>query len=102
MPGRERRRYSREQKEEAIKLVKVSGQSVYQVSRDLGIPENTLHNWIRKAKVEDGEGPAGEMTKAEKEELRKLRRENRRLRMERDFLKKATAFFAKDSDPASK
>ena len=102
MSVREKRRYTREQKEEAIKLVKVSGEPVRQIAINLGIPQNTLNNWLRKAKIEAGEGQDGELTESERAELKRLRRETRRLKMERDFLKKATAFFAKDSDPDSK
>jgi len=102
MPGREKRRYTREQKEEAVKLVKASGESVNKIAEDLGIPPNTLHNWVRKAKINAGEGPDGALTESERAELNRLRREARRLRMERDFLKKATAFFAKETDPDSK
>ena len=56
---------------------------------------------MRQARVDAGEGPEGALTTEEKGELRKLRREVKRLRMERDFLKKAAAFFAKDSDRSS-
>lgn len=98
MQGKKRREYTLEQKREAVKLVRVSGQSIAQVARDLDIPDNTLWNWINLARIDVGEGPAGALTTEEREELRRLRRENRQLRMERDFLKKATAFFAKEGD----
>jgi len=98
MSGGKRRRYTKEQKVEAVKLVRVSGESIAQVARDLGIPENTLWNWVHRERVDAGEGPPGELTTPEREELRRLRRENRRLRMERDFLKKAAAFFAREED----
>ena len=101
MSSRQRREYTKEQKLEAVKLVRVSGQSIAQVSRDLGIPENTLWNWVNRDRIDAGEGPPGALTTEEREELRKLRRENRRLRMERDFLKKAAAFFAKEGEDDS-
>jgi len=95
---RKYREYTKEQKAEAVKLVQVSGQSISQVARDLDIPENTLWNWVNRKRIDSGEGPPGALTTEEREELRRLRRENRRLRMERDFLKKAAAFFAKEED----
>lgn len=99
MGGKKRiRTYTLEQKQEAVRLVRVSGQSITDVARDLGIPSNTLWNWVKRQKIDAGEGDSEDMSTDEREELRKLRRENRRLRMERDFLKKATAFFAKDSE----
>ena len=98
MKDKKRRGYTKEQKMEAVNLVKVSGQSIAQVSRDLGIPSNTLWNWVNRKRIDAGEGPPEAMTTSERDELRKLRRENRKLRMERDFLKKAAAFFAKDED----
>jgi len=102
MPGRKKKHYTKEQKEEAVKLVKVSGESASKIAMELGIPQNTLQNWVRKARIEAGEGETGELTESERAELKRLRRETRRLKMERDFLKKATAFFAKESDPDSK
>ena len=98
MNRRERRHYTREQKIEAVKLVKVSGQSISQVARDLGIPENTLWNWINRDRIDAREDSDEALDTDERSELRKLRRENRRLRMERDFLKKAAAFFAKEGE----
>jgi len=97
-----RRYYTREQKEDAVKLVKVSGQSIARTAKDLGIPENSLQNWVRQAKIDAGEGPPEALTTEERAEIRKLRRENRQLRMERDFLKKAAAFFAKETSEDSK
>ena len=85
------KRYSAEFKGEAVKLVE-GGTSVRQAARELGISEHTLRDWVKRAQPKKGEGR--ELTEAE--ELRKLRAENKRLRMEREILKKATAFFAKD------
>ncbi len=102
MSKKNRRRYSKEQREDAVRLAKVSGQSIAQTARDLGIPQNTLNKWVRQAKIDAGEGPEGAWTTDEREELRKLKRENRRLRMERDFLKKVSAYFAKDESENSK
>jgi transposase len=93
---RKRRNYTEEFKKEAVSLARSSG-NIAQVARDLGIPSSCLGNWLRQAKVDAGEGPAGALTTEEKEELRRLRKENKRLRMEREILKKATAFFAKEN-----
>ena len=67
------------------------------MARDLDVSANALHGWIKQARIDAGEGPEGALTTEEREELRQLRRDNRRLRMERDFLKKATAFFAQEN-----
>lgn len=95
------REYTKEQKAEALKLVRVSGQPITQVARDLDIPENTLWNWVNRERIDAGEGPPEVLTTEEREELRRLRRENIRLRMERDFLKKAAAFFAKQEEDSN-
>ena len=94
-------RYPSEQKAEALRLVRESHQSVYKVAHHLGIPESTLSNWIRQARIDEGSGPPGALTTVERAEIRRLRRENKTLRMERDFLKKAAAFFAKEDEGAS-
>ena len=93
---RTRRTFSPEFKEEAIKLAKEPGQSISKVALNLNVTSTTLRAWIRQAEVDGGRGPAGALTTAEKQELVQLRRENRQLRMEREILKKATAFFAKE------
>ena len=97
MPERKRRRYTAEQKADAVRLVREVG-NVAQVARDLEIHATTLNRWVRQAEIDEGRGPDGALTTEEREELRRLRRENRTLKMERDFLKKAAAFFAKDQD----
>jgi transposase len=95
MPRRNRRSFSPEQKSDAIKLVRKTG-SVARVAKDLDLTESALRNWVKQAEVDDGHGPQGALTTEEKEELQQLRREVRTLRMERDFLKKAAAFFARE------
>ena len=75
--------------------------NVSQVARDLGIGRESLTRWIRQAEIDAGQGPEGALTSEEKDELRRLRRENKRLRMEREILKKAAAFFAKEDDRLS-
>ena len=97
MSRRRRRTFTAEQKADAVRLVQTSGRSVYQVARDLDLSETALRSWVKQAEVDAGQGPPGALTTEQLAELRELRGENRRLRMERDFLKKAAAFFAKES-----
>lgn len=101
MPQRARRRFSPQQKADAVRLVK-QVDNLSQVARDLDVSQNSLRRWVKQAEIDAGQGPPGELTTEERAELARLRRENRTLQMERDFLKKAAAFFAKDQDrPAS-
>lgn len=88
-----RRRYTAEFKAEAVRLVATGGKPLAQIARELGINEQTLHNWKKKATATDGTGVVADRFALE-EENRRLRRENARLQEERDILKKATAFFA--------
>ena len=93
-----RRTFSREYKLAAVKKVIEQGQSYAEVARDLGIRDTLIHNW-RKAFEEDGTlGSEVAIDSRVEAELKRLRAENRRLKMERDILKKATAFFAKESE----
>jgi transposase len=94
---KKRRTYTAEFKAEAVRLANLGGKSKAALARDLDVPESALCQWIQRAAIEDGKGPPGVLSKAEREELVQLRRENRQLRMEREILKKATAFFAKES-----
>jgi transposase len=94
---RKRRYFSPEFKAETVELIRSSGRSVPDVCRDLDLVETSVRSWVRQAEIDDGEREG--LTSDEREELRRLRAENRTLRMERDLLKKAAAFFAKDSDP---
>ena len=95
--NKRRNRYTAEFRAEAVRLVKASGKSCAAIARDLGVPASCLSRWVAQAEVDAGRGPAGALTTEEKQELARLRRENRELRMEREILKKATAFFAKES-----
>lgn len=97
MAKRKRRSFSDQYKAEVVALVRAGGKSIGAISKDLDLTESSVRAWVRQAEVDAGEGPKGALTTAEKEELRQLRRENRELRMEREILKKATAFFAKES-----
>ena len=95
---KQRRRFSQEFKLEAVKLVKAGGISVAQAARDLGICNGSLRRWIKQHEIDRGQGPAGALSTEERSELAKLRREVRKLKMEREILKKATAFFAKENE----
>ena len=88
-----RRRYTSEFKAEAVRLVAASGKPLAQIARELGINEQTLHSWKKQAASGDGAGVEPDHF-AQQDEIRRLRRENARLREERDILKKAMAFFA--------
>jgi len=95
---RTRRSFSDEFKAETVRLVRESGKSIGAIARELDLTETALRRWVRQAEIDAGRGPAGALTTSERDELTQLRRENKRLRMERDILKKATAFFAKESE----
>jgi transposase-like protein len=97
MAKRKRRAFTTEFKAEAVRLVRESGKSVPRVARELDLTETALRSWVRQGDIDAGQGTPGALTTAEREELGYLRRENRTLRMERDILKKATAFFAKEN-----
>ena len=90
-----RRRFTKEFKAEIVKLVLNGGRSVPEVCHEHDLGETSVYGWVKQARVDNGNGPAGALTTQEKEELSLLRRENRELRRERDFLRQATAYFAK-------
>jgi len=94
MAQRRRPTYAPEFKAEAVRLVRTSSDPVTKIARDLGISMSTLRLWVAATR------PTADvpLTDDERSELRRLRREVRELRMERDILKKATAFFAKHSE----
>jgi transposase len=94
---RSRRVHTPEFRAETVSLVRTGGRNVAQVARELGLADSLVRTWVRQAEVDVGRGPAGALTTAEKEELSKLRREVKVLRMEREILKKAATFFAKES-----
>jgi transposase len=94
--GVKRRRHSEEFKREAVQLVTGKGYSVAEAARSLGIAENLLRVWKKKYGLE-GKETGTSLTSTEREELGRLRKENARLLMEREILKKATAFFAKEA-----
>jgi len=91
--GRKHRQYTGEFKAEAVKLVTEQGYTVSEAARSLGINGNLLRVWKHKLAARESQVT---LTEGEQMELARLREENRRLRMERDILKKAAAFFAND------
>jgi transposase-like protein len=97
---RPRRSFTDELKAQAVELVRSSGKSVPEVSRELDLTGSALREWITRAEADAGRGKPGVLTTDEREELRRLRRESRVLREEREILKKAAAFFAKETDGA--
>lgn len=94
---RARRSFTDEFKAEAVKLVLEGGKSVTRAAKELDLTASALGKWVDRAKADAGNGRSGVLTSAEKQELAELRKENRNLRMEREILKKAAAFFAKES-----
>jgi len=97
MARRKRRSFTPEFKADAVKLVR-SGRSIPDVARELDLTETALREWVNRADIDAGSGPAGALTTPEREELARLRRENKRLQLERDILKAAATFFAKESE----
>jgi transposase-like protein len=95
---RKRRSFTAEYKAEAVRLVEQSGKRIGVIARELGLGETALRRWVEQAEVDAGRGAPGKLTSNEREELAHLRRENKVLRMEREILKKATAFFARESE----
>jgi transposase len=90
------KRYTKEFKFEALKLLKESKKTAVEIAHDLGVSAKSLREWRRQNDIDQGWGPEGALTTEERHELVQLRREVRTLRMERDILKKATAFFARE------
>jgi transposase len=89
--------YPEEFRREAIRLARLGDKPRRRLAEDLGISDVTLRNWLKQEKAERGER-AGGLSADEREELRQLRDENAKLRMEREILAKAAVFFAKESD----
>ena len=94
MAQRRRPTYAPEFRAEAVKRVRNSTESLAAIARDLGITSGSLRRWVEASRPQ----PEVPLTDDERSELRRLRKENRELRMERELLKKATAFFAKQSE----
>jgi transposase-like protein len=98
--ARKRRKFTDEYKAEAVRLAREGakvGKSAGVIAKELDLTETALRSWMKQANVDEGDGPEGALTTDEKAELAALRKENRVLKMERDLLKKAAAFFAKEN-----
>jgi len=97
MTTKKRPIFTPEQRAEAVRIVEQSGKPITQVAREMGIGESTLNKWVNQVQRAQKTEPQASLTSQERQELVQLRREVKRLQMERDFLKKAAAFFAKES-----
>ena len=93
---RPRRAFTEDFKAGAVRLVLDEGKTIAQVARDLDLTAGSLSAWVSQARADRSKGKTG-LTSEERAELARLRKENRELRMERDILKKAAAFFAKEN-----
>ena len=93
---RPRRKFSDEFKRDAVEIVNSSGKSIAQVARELGIYDSTLGSWVKQDEIDRGVRDG--VSTSDWEEVTELRRENARLRMERELLKRAVAFWVRESD----
>ncbi|MSQ27898.1 MAG: transposase [Dehalococcoidia bacterium] len=95
-PENQRRRaFTAEYKADAVALCRTGGKSIGEIARDLDLVESVLRRWVKQTEVDAGQREG--LTTAEREELARLRKENRVLRQERDILKRATVFFARET-----
>jgi transposase len=98
MPDQEprtRRQFTAEFKRDAVELVRTSGRPIAEIARELGIYDSTLGNWVRQDRIDRGEQEG--LSSDEQARLRALERENAKLRMERDLLKRTVAFWVKET-----
>ena len=98
MPGGFHAPYPPEFKAEAVRLVWEGGRTISDVAQSLGVTTESLRQWLKQADLDAGRRSDG-LTSDEREELRQLRRENQRLRQEKEILKRAAAFFAAETNP---
>ena len=95
MERRARREFSEEFKARTVDLIESSGKSINEVCRELDLTETAVRRWVKQAHIDDGKAPG--LTRDERAELARLRRENKVLREEREILRKAAAFFASET-----
>jgi len=97
MPETTRREFTDAFKSKAVWLTRESGRRVAHVARELGISDNVLYHWRNEQRQVESQGRTRQAVRAEQDELTRLTRENETLRKERDFLKRAALFFARES-----
>ena len=95
-PAGRRSRYPKEFRRDAAALVIDQHRTIVDVAKELGVVEQTLGNWVRQERVDRGEKEG--LSSTDRAEIARLQRENKQLRLERDLLKKATAFWVKECD----
>ena len=95
--GKRGQSYTKEFKTNAVRILKEGDTSLGKTAARIGVCASTLSGWVKQDEVDRGNGNSDALTSSEKDELRRLQKENKILKMERDLLKKATAFFAKES-----
>ena len=93
--ARARRSFTKEYKAEVVKLIRTSGKGPGVVARELGLTETSVRAWLRQGDIDEKKDPLGPLTSEERAENTRLRRELKTMTMERDFLRKAAAFFAR-------
>jgi transposase len=96
-PGKAQPTSTAEFRADAVRLVEQSDKRVRQVASDLGLSTESLRRWVLQARIDGGRGPDGALTTAEREELRRLRREHKTLQLEREILRKAAACCAQET-----
>jgi transposase-like protein len=97
MSKRKRRSFTTEFKAEAVRLCQVGDRTIRQVAQDLDLTETALRAWVSRSEADAGKAPPEVLNTEERDELRELRKRVKRLEMEREILKKAAAFFAKEN-----
>ena len=94
---KKRRIFTDEYRAQVVQICELPGKSVGKVAAELGLTPSAVWKWVRQARIDAGGGSSASLTTAEREELAALRRENRQLRQEREILKRAATFFAKEA-----
>jgi transposase len=100
--GSKRRRFTQAFKDDAVRMVQLGGRSITEVAKSVDVHRTLLSGWVHQAEIDQARpGATVELTSAEKEELTRLRRENKQLKLDTEFLKKTAAYFARDSSKGS-